>query len=101
YFTDSVYITGVYSTRTNNFDYKNTLATAASVRNNQAYIGNLIWDVNPAVRFGLEYSRYITGYGHNSLGVADTNWANGGAANSAVGGGGKADNIRFAAWYFF
>ena len=104
YFTDSVYITGIYTTRTNNFDNTNTFNAAGRrnvIRNNQAYIGNLIWDVNPAVRFGLEYSRYITGYGHNSLGVADTNWANGGAANSAVGGGGKADNIRFAAWYFF
>ena len=94
YFTDSVYITGVYSTRTNNFDYKNTLATAASVRNNQAYIGNLIWDVNPAVRFGLEYSRVVTGWGHFAA-------SDGATAAGVVGAGGKSDNVRFAAWYFF
>ncbi len=103
YFTDSLYITGIYSTRTNNFNYNNAqiAATRNSLRNNQAYIGNLIWDINPAVRFGLEYSRVVTGYGHNSLGAADTNWANGGAAGTAVSGGGKADNVRFGAWYFF
>ena len=94
YFTDSVYITGVYSTRTNNFNYNNTLATAASVRNNQAYIGNLIWDVNPAVRFGLEYSRVVTGWGHFAA-------SDGATAGNVVGAGGKSDNVRFAAWYFF
>jgi hypothetical protein len=96
YFTNNVYLTGIYTTRTNNFDYNNTKATAARVRNNQAYIGNLIWDVNPAVRLGLEYSRVVTGYGHFA---ADA--TNGAAAAGNLAAGGKGDNIRIGAWYFF
>ncbi len=100
YFTDALYITGIYSTRSVNFNYSNNVATANSVRNNQAYIGNLIWDINPAVRFGLEYSRVVTGYGHfGTVAATDTNYA--AAAGSFTGSGGKADNIRFGAWYFF
>ncbi len=94
YFTDSVYITGIYTTRTNNFNYVNSALTAGTIRNNQAYIGNLMWDVNPAVRLGIEYSRYVTGWGHFA---AD----DGATAGGNVAAGGKSDNIRFGAYYFF
>ncbi|MDI9562402.1 MAG: hypothetical protein QM235_14630, partial [Pseudomonadota bacterium] len=80
-----------------NFDNTNTFNAAGRrnvIRNNQAYIGNLIWDVNPAVRFGLEYSRVVTGWGHFAA-------SDGATAAGVVGAGGKSDNVRFAAWYFF
>jgi len=104
YFTDALYLTGIYTTRTNNFNYSNTLATANRVRNNQAYIANLVWDVNPAVRFGLEYSRVVTGYGHFGTSPAGTAAAPNPdftANAAATGSGGKSDNIRIGAWYFF
>ena len=98
YFTDAVSINGIYSTRTNNFNYNNTqlAALAGSARNNQMYLVNLMWDVNPAVRFGLEYSRIVTGYGHFA---ADA--TNGSVAAGNLAAGGKSDNVRFGAYYFF
>jgi hypothetical protein len=99
YFTDAIYINGVYSTRSNNFSQypaNNTPAGNNTVSTNQMYLVNLMWDVNPAVRLGLEYSRYVTGYGGFA---ADA--TNGAVAAGNLDSGGKADNIRIGAYYFF
>lgn len=99
YFTDAVSINGIYSTRSSNFSQyaaNNTPAGNNSVRTNQMYLVNLMWDVNPAVRLGLEYSRYVTGYG--GYGADATNGA---VAAGLLDSGGKSDNVRIGAYYFF
>jgi hypothetical protein len=99
YFTDAVYINGIYSTRTNNFSQyaaNNTPAGNNTVSTNQMYLVNIMWDVNPAVRLGIEYSRYVTGYGGFA---ADA--VNGAVAAGNLDSGGKSDNVRIGAYYFF
>jgi hypothetical protein len=68
------------------------------ITQNQQYIVNVMYDVNPAVRLGVEYS-YIA-----------TNWAgygNGGDSSSTLTGGtilspkGDVQTARVAFWYFF
>jgi hypothetical protein len=99
YFTDTVYINGIYTTRTNNFSQyraNNTPAGNGSISTDKLYLVNVMWDVNPAVRLGIEYSRYVTGYGGYA---ADA--VNGANPVGLLDSGGKADNVRIAATYFF
>ena len=108
YFTDALSINGIFSTRSNNFTTQPSgvvlAGGTASVSTNQMYLVNLMWDVNPAIRLGLEYSRYVTGYGGYALNsAADAgaggNWSN--VAGSLQDSGGKSDNVRIGAYYFF
>jgi len=110
YFTDAVSINGIYSTRTNQFSYQDNLSFGTGavangtnyrslgnvVRNNQMYLVNVMWDVNPAVRLGIEYSRYQTNYG--GYGVSATQGA---IAAGNLDSKGTSDNVRVGAYYFF
>lgn len=112
YFTDAVSINGIYSTRTNQFNYQDNMAAwgngpaaaggtrynslAGVARNNQMYLVNVMWDVNPAVRLGLEYSRYQTNYGGYAAGTALA-----GANGTILDSKGTSDNVRIGAYYFF
>ncbi|MCX5815397.1 MAG: hypothetical protein NTX75_04030, partial [Proteobacteria bacterium] len=99
YFTDAVSVNGIYSTRSNNvpnYPKDNTLGNNAIVKTNQMYLVNVMWDVNPAIRLGLEYSHYMTGYGGYG---ADA--ANGAVAAGNLDSQGKVDNVRIGAYYFF
>jgi predicted porin len=62
-----------------------------SVRQNQQYIANLSYDVNPAMRFGLEYAHIRTKY-------ANYLWSEG---EPVAGKKGTLNTIRIGAWYFF
>ena len=95
YFTDAVFANFIYSTRSNNFSQyprNNTPAGNGAVSRNQMYLLNVMYDVNPAVRLGLEYSHYQTNYG---------GFTNGGATGGLIDSQGWNDNVRFGAYYFF
>ena len=98
YFTDNVWINGIYGTFSNNFSPNTFRAVGANaIRTNQHMIANILWDINPAIRFGLEYARMITGYAAYGPGTAGTDAA--GATN--LDRSGTQDSVRVAAWYFF
>jgi len=99
YITDKVYVNGLYGyLRNYESGLYNKLTTNNVITQNQQYIVNVMYDVNPAVRLGVEYS-YIA-----------TNWAgygNGGDSSSTLTGGtilspkGDVQTARVAFWYFF
>jgi len=98
YFTDNVWINGIYGTFSNNFSPNTFRAVGANaIRTNQHMIANVLWDINPAIRFGLEYARMMTGYAAYGPGTAGTDAA--GATN--LDRSGTQDSVRVAAWYFF
>lgn len=86
YWTNSVYSSALWGYQTNNLSksYENKNTTA--VRNLQNFIVNIMYDVNPAIRFGLEYTRITTAYG---------------APSTTGEGKGSLDAVRFGAYYFF
>jgi hypothetical protein len=113
YFTDKVYINGLYaydrSATSNAYDN----AFPNEIKQWQQYIGNIIYDVNPAVRVGVEYS-YVAAsfmrYGLNNGGVAgpaneQLTGANGVvytlAPGSVLSSKGEVQTGRIAFWYFF
>ena len=88
FFTDKLFISGWYG----NMQYKMSERYMRSttgrdqVQSEQQYIVNLSYDVNPAMRFGIEYDRVNTRYG----------WYNNGLDRS-----GSLNSVRVGAWYFF
>ncbi|MCX5817731.1 MAG: hypothetical protein NTX75_16075 [Proteobacteria bacterium] len=98
YFTDNIWINGIYGTFSNNFNPNTFRAVGANaIRTNQHMFLNIIYDVNPAVRLGIEYARVMTGYAAYGPGTAGTDAAN---ANN-LDRSGTMDSVRMAAWYFF
>ena len=95
YITDAVFINGIYTTRTNNVSQYQGVAGATTIRNNQGYIFNVMYDVNPAIRFGLEYSRYVTQFAGYAANAALT------PATTINDSQGTVDTLRFGAYYFF
>ena len=111
WFTNALSLHGWYSHAQNKYSrryldpdsYVSEAAYAAStgaLRKNQQYIMNLSYDVNPAMRFGLEYSHIRTTY-------AGYSWdkytpAPGSTVWYPTGGNkGSMNTIRIGAWYFF
>jgi hypothetical protein len=86
YLTDKFSSTALWGYQTNNLSGTYSMANAGAVRNIQNFVFNIMYDVNPAVRFGLEYTRITTAYGA----VIATGEAKG-----------SLDAIRFGAFYFF
>lgn len=85
YFTHAWQCNLLYGAQRNAFSYtysRNNVNTQQFVSN---WIANVLWDVNPAIRVGLEYSHIKTQYG----------WF---VNNSRTG---HFDAIRFGAFYFF
>ena len=70
---------------------------ANAIRTNQQMIANILWDINPAIRLGLEYTRIMTGYAAYGAGTAGTDAAN----NDNLDRSGKIDSVRMGIWYFF
>ncbi len=98
WFTDNVWINGIYGTFSNNFNPNTIRAVGANaIRSNQHMIANILWDVNPAIRFGLEYARIMTGYAGYGPGTAGTD----AAAATNLSRSGTLDSVRVGAWYFF
>ena len=98
YFTDNVWINGIYGTFSNNFNPNTFRAVGANaIRTNQQMIADILWDINPAIRLGLEYTRIMTGYAAYGAGTAGTDAAN----NDNLDRSGKIDSVRMGVWYFF
>jgi len=98
YITNNVSINGGYGTFSNNFHPNTFRAVGANaIRTNQHIFANVLWDINPAIRFGLEYARIMTGYAAYGAGTAGTDAAN----TNNLDRSGTQDSVRFAAWYFF
>jgi hypothetical protein len=98
YLTNYIWINAIYGTFSNNFSPNTFRAAGANaIRTNQHMILNIIYDVNPAVRLGIQYTRIITGFAAYGPGTAGADAA--GAGN--LGRSGTMDSVRMASWYFF
>ncbi len=105
YITDKVYVNGLYGyLRNYTSAYYNQLNANNVITQNQQYIVNVLYDVNPAVRFGVEYSYIATnwagpgsGGGTNSTNSSSTVAPTGGI----LGSRGDVQTGRIAFWYFF
>ncbi len=90
YFTDKLFTNIIYAGQNNNaseaFVAAQTVGGTAVKRINEVNV-NLLYDVNPAVRLGLEYDYVSTAYAYNQT----ANASNKGNFNS----------VRFGAYYFF
>ncbi|OPY62293.1 MAG: hypothetical protein A4E62_03015 [Syntrophorhabdus sp. PtaU1.Bin002] len=87
FFTDKLFISGWYG----NMQYKLSHAYKAShinaIEAEQQYIVNLSYDINPAMRIGIEYDRINTKYAdYGSYGLDKD---------------GSMNAFRIGAWYFF
>jgi hypothetical protein len=88
FFTDKLFISGWYG----NMQYKMSRryraddATASTIKAEQQYILNLSYDVNPAMRLGIEYDRIDTKYAARTTGLKRD---------------GSMNAYRIGAWYFF
>jgi hypothetical protein len=96
YLTDKVWANFIYGSLANNvsYAYQWRAGMPSGLRSESQWAINLLYDVNQAIRFGVEYSQLTTGY---------TQYApDDGAIPTAVfGRSGKLNAVRGAAWYFF
>jgi len=88
WFTDKFSFHGWYSHLETKLSHRLALAQTASPApwKNQQYIANLSYDVNPAMRFGIEYSNIRTKYAGETA-TSDKK--------------GTMNTFRIGAWYFF
>ncbi|OPX97425.1 MAG: hypothetical protein A4E58_01400 [Syntrophorhabdus sp. PtaB.Bin006] len=89
HFTDKLFVSGWYGNMRYKMSnrYRNTTAGRDQVKSEQQYIVNLSYDVNPAMRLGIEYDRINTRYGNYSTTGLDKD--------------GSLNAFRIGAWYFF
>ncbi len=94
FLTDKLFMSGWYGQMSYNMSsrYKNTSANRDKIQREYQYLVNISYDVNPAMRLGLEWDYIYTRY------------ANYGAPNAAglyADRNGSVNAIRVGAWYFF
>jgi hypothetical protein len=90
YFTDKLFTNVIYGAQWNNVSKRFIAAQAAgstAVRRINELNVNLLYDINPAIRFGIEYDYVSTAYAYNET----PNLANKGNFSS----------VRVGAYYFF
>jgi hypothetical protein len=111
YFTDKVYINGLYAFNENMESSTYKLIYPNQIHQWQQYLLNVIYDVNPAVRFGVEYAYTCANF--NAPGL--NNAGNAAPANGQLAGYGAGLPVsatyldtkanvqtgRVAFWYFF
>jgi hypothetical protein len=100
YLTDTIWTTFYYGqTQTDLSQWRRNQIDPSAIDRNQQYMVNLIYDPNPAIRIGIEYSYYTTHYARNTSAFDPAN------PSSVTANGLKSDGtlsvIRFAAQYFF
>ena len=88
YWTDTIW-SGFYygQVKTNLSQWRKNQISSSAIERQQEYIVNLVYDPNPAIRLGLEYSYYTTHFGKSQY----QNLTSEGTVNM----------VRFAAQYFF
>jgi len=98
WFTNAVSIHGWYSHAKNNFSKRAKtygLVSANLPEQNQQYIVNLSYDVNPAMRFGIEYAHIRTKYANYTRATIED------VPTIIADKKGNLNTIRIGAWYFF
>jgi hypothetical protein len=97
FFTDKLFLSGWYGQMNYNMSqrFKNTAGNNNFVQSETQYIGNLSYDVNPAMRLGLEYDYIHSKYANYGSAIP----ASGGALYA--GRSGSIEALRIGAWYFF
>ncbi len=116
YWTDTLW-TGVYygqnrtslsNVRKNNFGYIlaqngtfGTLGAASpgAIERQQEWHVNLVYDPNPAIRLGIEYSWYQSHYARNLYNLTGTPVT--ATSNLGLSNDGTVSTVRFSAQYFF
>jgi hypothetical protein len=99
FFTDKLFATGWYGQM--KYNNSNAFKNGAYGANNNVitgetqYIVNLSYDVNPAMRLGLEWDYIYTKYANYGTPVPGSDGA------LYAGKDGAMNAIRFGAWYFF
>lgn len=90
YFTDKVFMNALYGAQFNRVSkaFVNAQSTSTNdIRRIQNAIVNVMYDVNPAIRFGLEYTWVNTVYAARSTATVDNK--------------GSFSTVRVGAYYFF
>jgi hypothetical protein len=98
YFTDRLWANIYYADMKNNLSYRYqwSSGTSGTIRTFRQWSLNVIFDVNPAVRTGLQFSHIDTGYAGYGTSNSDPCTTTG-----VLGRSGALNTARFAAWYFF
>jgi hypothetical protein len=93
FLTDQLFVTGWYGQAKYKYStlYKQQSANYNNIESNRQYIVNLSYDVNPAIRFGVEWDRIYTRYANTGSPSTDIVYDRKGTL----------DSFRFGAWYFF
>jgi hypothetical protein len=96
FFTDKLFVTGWAGTMAYNYSnrYKNTSANINNVQKETQYIVNLSYDVNPAMRLGLEWDYIYTKYANYGASIPGYPYAR-------ADKDGQMNAFRIGAWYFF
>ena len=100
YFTDTVWAGFYYGQfQTNLSQFRRNQISASAIDRAQQYIVNLVYDPNPTIRLGLQYSYYTAHWARN---VSSFNPANPSSDTaSGLKNNGDLSVIRFAAIYYF
>ncbi|MGD0230101.1 MAG: hypothetical protein ABSC19_07065 [Syntrophorhabdales bacterium] len=104
YITDKVYVNGLYGYLKNNTSSMYNLLNGNNIiTQNQQYIANVIYDVTPAVRVGLEYSYIATHWAGpaSAASVAVTDSASNVTGGPILGSRGDVQIGRVSFTYFF
>jgi hypothetical protein len=100
YLTDTVWTTFYYGqVETNLSQWRRNQIDPLAINRKQQYMVNLIYDPNPAIRLGLEYSYYTTHYARNTSAFDPANPSS--TTANGLKSNGTLSVIRFAAQYFF
>ena len=98
WFTNAFSFHGWYSHAKNNISSRGSLynlVNANTPKQNQQYIVNLSYDVNPALRFGIEYAHIRTKYANYTRATIDD------VPTIIADKKSTLNTIRIGAWYFF
>jgi len=87
--------TGTSITTIAAYSTQNSISPGAIERQDEYHV-NLVYDPNPAIRLGLEYSYYMSHYARNLDNLTIINGTPSGLTNQ-----GTVNTIRFSAQYFF
>jgi hypothetical protein len=91
YFTNQLFVNGVYGAQYNSFSNRfiaNQATGSTTIKQIQNAVFNIMYDVNPAIRLGLEYDYVSTDYAWNETTTTTSNK-------------GSFSSVRFGAYYFF
>lgn len=96
WFTDKLFVSGWYGNMsyTMSSRYRNQSANRNNVQKEQQYIVNLSYDVNPAMRLGLEWDYIYTKYANYGSAIS-------GYPLLKADNDGSMNAFRVGAWYFF